>query len=60
MQTYLRSTKTDKRYQVIKVDKEKKPPEVTLRGEYGDFIEPWNPDLFKKLGYVLEKVEDDD
>lgn len=59
MKTYLKSTKTGKLYQVVNVNKEKQPPEVTLRGEYGDFIEPWQPELFKKLGYVLEKVEDD-
>lgn len=60
MPTYLKSTKTDKRYQVINVNKEKQPPEVTLRGVYGDFIEPWDPPLFKKLGYVLEKEADNE
>jgi len=60
MKTYLRSTKTDKRYQVVNVNKDKSPPEVTLRGDYGDFIEPWNPEMFKKLGYIMEKEEDND
>lgn len=60
MSTYLKSTKTNKRYQVINVNKEKQPPEVTLRGEHGDFVEPWNPELFKKLGYVMEKEQDHD
>lgn len=52
---YFKNTKTDRRYKVIRIDKEK--GEITLKGEYSEFTEPYNRDRFKRLGYVLEKVE---
>lgn len=54
---YLRNQHTNKRYQVIALDKEKKL--VTLRGEHAEFKEPYDPARFKRLGYVIEKEEVD-
>lgn len=53
---YFRNTKTQRRYKVIRIDKEK--GEITLKGEYSEFVEPYDKERFKRLGYVLEKVEE--
>lgn len=58
MKLYFRNEKTGKRYLIVKMDKAK--GEVVLRGEYSEFTEKYDKDRFKKLGYVLEKVADDD
>jgi len=52
---YFKNTKTGRRYKVIRIDKEK--GEITLKGEYSEFTEPYDRDRFKRLGYVLEKVD---
>lgn len=54
---YLRNLQTDRRYEVISLDKDKKV--VTLKGEHAQFEEPYDPARFKRLGYVLEKEEVD-
>lgn len=54
---FFRNLQTDKRYEVIALDKEKQV--VTLRGEHATFQEPYDPARFKRLGYVLEKEESD-
>ena len=52
---YFRNTRTNRKYKVVRVDKEK--GEITLKGEYAEFTEPYDKERFKALGYVLEKVE---
>lgn len=52
---YFKNHKTGKRYEIIHLDKTK--GEVTLRGEHSEFVEQYDKDRFKKLGYVLEKEE---
>lgn len=52
---YFKNTKTGRRYKVIRIDKEK--GEITLKGEYSEFTEPYDKERFKRLGYVPEKVE---
>lgn len=48
--------KTKKEYKVDKFDKE--AGTVTLVGEHGvPFTEPFDKDLFQKLGYDLRQVE---
>mgnify|MGYP001175251527 CR=1 FL=1 len=54
---YFRNTKTNKRYQVIKMDKEKN--EIVLKGEYSTFTEPYDKERFKANGYVLEQGDGD-
>lgn len=54
---FFRNQQTDKRYEVISLDKDKQV--VTLRGEHGTFQEPYDPARFKRLGYVLEKDTND-
>lgn len=53
---YFRNTKTDKRYEVIKIDKTK--GEITLKGEFAQFVEQYDKERFAHLGYVLEKDDD--
>lgn len=53
---YFKNTKTGRRYKVIRIDKEK--GEITLKGEYSEFTEPYDKERFKRLGYVLEKIEE--
>jgi hypothetical protein len=53
---YFRNTRTNRKYKVVRVDKEK--GEITLKGEYSEFVEPYDKERFKALGYVLEKVEE--
>lgn len=55
---FFKNEKTGKKYEVVKLDKEKS--EVTLRGEYAEFIEPYDKERFQKLGYVLVKEEQAD
>lgn len=31
---------------------------VTLRGEHAEFTQPYDKELFKRLGYVLEKSDE--
>ena len=52
---YFRHTKTDKRFEVVKVDRETNV--VTLKGEHAEFTQPYDKALFQKLGYVLEKSD---
>jgi len=52
---YFRNMKTGRRYKVIRIDKEK--GEITLKGEYSEFTEPYDKERFQRLGYVLEKVD---
>lgn len=54
---YFRNVKTNKRYQVIKMDKEKN--EIVLKGEYSTFTEPYDKERFKASGYVLEQGDGD-
>lgn len=52
---YFRNVKTGKRFEVIKMDKEKN--EITLKGEYSTFVEPYDKQRFIDNGYVLEQGE---
>lgn len=54
---YFRNVKTNKRYEVVKMDKEKGI--IVLRGEYAEFTEPYDKERFKANGYVLEQGEKD-
>lgn len=58
IKVYFKNEKTGKKYEVVKLDKEKS--EVTLRGEYAEFTEPYDKERFMKLGYVLVKEEQPD
>lgn len=58
IELYFRNTKTERRYKVIRIDKEK--GEITLKGEYSEFTEPYDKERFQRLGYVLEKVESEE
>jgi len=53
---YFRNVKTGKRFQVIKLDKEKN--EIILKGEYSTFTEPYDKQRFIDNGYILEQGED--
>jgi hypothetical protein len=53
---YFRNTKTGRRFEVVGVSPDK--TEITLKGEYGKFTEPYDKERFKKIGYVLEKGDD--
>lgn len=54
---YFRNEKTGRRYEVLALDKDK--GEITLKGEYTEFVEPYDKDRFKRLGYTLEKESPD-
>lgn len=53
---YFRNMKTGKKYEVINIDKTK--GEITLKGEFAQFVEQYDKERFKHLGYVLEKGDD--
>jgi hypothetical protein len=55
---YFKNEKTGRKYEIIKLDKEKS--QVTLRGDYAEFVEPYDKERFKKLGYTLVKEEETD
>jgi hypothetical protein len=41
---------------VVALDKVKNV--VTLKGEHAEFTQPYDKEQFKRLGYVLETVEE--
>lgn len=54
---YFVNEHTNRRFRVINMNKETN--EVTLEGEYGSFVEKYDKERFKEMGYKLVKVEDD-
>lgn len=56
MKLYFRNTKTGKRYEIVRLDKE--AGEVVLKGEYAEFTEKYDKERFKRMGYELVKSED--
>lgn len=60
MKVYFKNKATGVAYQVVKIDPpETKDRKIVLQGEHGQFVEPFTPDRFKKMGYALERVADD-
>lgn len=55
---YFRHTKTNKRYRIVRLDKEKN--QVVLQGELAEFTQPYDKDELQRLGYVLEREEGPD
>lgn len=55
IKVYFKNEKTGKKYEIVHLDKEKS--QVKLKGEYAEFVEPYDKERFKKLGYVLVKEE---
>lgn len=55
---YLENTKTEKRYEVLSIDKA--AGTITLKGTHAVFTEAYNPARFKEMGYVPKQVEVDD
>jgi hypothetical protein len=41
---------------VVSIDKAKNV--VTLKGEHAEFTQPYDKEQFKRLGYVLETVDE--
>ena len=52
---YLKNEKTEARYEIVRMDKEKTPPVVTLKGENSEveFEEPFDKERLKRMGYKL-------
>lgn len=55
VKVYFRNVKTNKRYEVVRLDKE--AGKITLRGSIAEFTEPYSKERFEKLGYILEREE---
>ena len=57
---YLKNDKTGNRYEVVRMDNAKTPPEVVLKGENSsvEFTEPFDKEKFKRMGYSLVKEEE--
>ena len=59
MTSYLLNTKTNRRFEIIKLDKDKNL--LTLRGETGGvFEEPYDKARLKSLGYIYKQKDADD
>jgi hypothetical protein len=52
---YFRNKQTGKKYEVIKLDREK--GEVTLKGQYKSFVERYDKERFQRLGYELVRED---
>ena len=50
---YLKNDKTGARYEIVRMDKTKTPPEVVLKGENSEveFTEPFDREKLKRMGY---------
>lgn len=55
---FLVSSRTGKKYEIVKRDKEKGT--VTLKGDIAAWDEQFDMEKFKSQGYKLVKEEDDD
>lgn len=53
MKLYLRHKNTNTRFEVVKLDRGNKI--ITLKGQFCEFDEPYDPARFKSLGYVIEQ-----
>jgi hypothetical protein len=59
MTSYLFNTRTNRRFEIIRIDREKNL--LTLRGETGGvFEEPYDKAKLKELGYVPQQDEEQD
>ena len=58
MKIYFTNAQTGKRYEVVAWDKETN--KVTLSNDGATFVEEYSKERFKRLGYKLEKVENED
>lgn len=54
---FFKNTNTGKRYEVLKLDKT--TGEIILKGEHVEFVERYEKERFKQMGYVLEKEDAD-
>ena len=54
-QLFFENTKTKKRYRVVRMAED--GSSVTLKGEFGEFTEPYSKERFKSLGYKLVREE---
>ena len=52
---FLINETTGRKFEVIALDKEK--GEITLKGEYAQFTEPFDLERFARLGYKRTKIE---
>ncbi len=55
---YFESTKTGKRYEVVRFDKA--AGEVVLKGEHAQFTEKFSKERFTAMGYKPVQVDDDE
>lgn len=55
MDIYFVHSKTGSRFKIVGRDAD--TGTITLEGEYGQFTEKYDKELFARNGYVLEKVE---
>lgn len=57
---YFRNEKTGARYRVIRRFKDADgKDQVELQGKLASFVEPYDKERFKQLGYKLEVVDDE-
>ena len=56
MDIYFRNIKTNKRYKVV--GRDAAAGTITLEGQFGQFTEKYDKEVFAKNGYVLEKSEE--
>ena len=55
MDIYFVHSKTGSRFKIV--GRDAAAGTITLEGEYGQFTEQYDKELFARNGYVLEKVE---
>lgn len=58
MALFFVNTNTGKRYKVVHLDRDNGT--ITLQGETTQFVEPYDKERFKKLGYQLVNESDDE
>jgi hypothetical protein len=57
---FLVNEKTQRRYEVLNIDRTQDPPRITLKGETATFTEDYDKEHFKKMGYRPETVNDEE
>ena len=69
VKVYFKNVRSGRRYLVVRMTKKTvtndkgdaiEVQEVTLKGDYAEFTEPYTKARFEKLGYVLETEDNND
>lgn len=61
MKLLFRNKATGVSYAIVKIDPaDAKDRKIVLQGEHGQFVEPFDKERFRRMGYELVKAQDEE